>query len=160
MEGMDFYGQAKAACEQHVLQSFGTDRSLIARVGLIGGPGDISGRTGYWPVRFARPATEDGAVLIPDPPEQPTQVIDARDPTKWLVDAGSRRVGGIFNATGATVSLWDHLSIARTVAGHSGTVVPADQEWLVAHGVQEWMGDRSLPLPVARRSRMVRLQRR
>lgn len=149
MESMEFYGQAKVACEQHVLRAFGTDRSLIARAGLIGGPGDIFDRTGYWPLRFARPASEDGAVLIPDSPEQPTQVIDVRDLATWLVDAGSRHIGGIFNTTGATVSLSDHLTTARTVAGHSGPLVPAEQKWLLAHGVQEWMGDRSLPLWLA-----------
>jgi 2'-hydroxyisoflavone reductase len=38
MAGMDTYGQAKVACERHVLGGFGAGRSLIARVGLIGGP--------------------------------------------------------------------------------------------------------------------------
>lgn len=146
MESMEAYGQAKVACEQHVLQAFGPARALIARVGLIGGPGDIFDRTGYWPLRFARPATEDGAVLIPDAPHLPTQVIDVRDLGSWLVEAGSRSIAGIFNATGETVPLLGHLDIARTVAGHSGPVVPADQQWLLAHGVQEWMGERSLPL--------------
>jgi hypothetical protein len=38
------------------------------------------------------------------------------------------------------------LDVAREVAGHSGPVVEADQEWLQAHGVEPWMGERSLPL--------------
>ncbi len=63
MEDMETYGQAKVACEQHVLEGFGADRSLIARVGLIGGPGDTFDRTGYWPLRFSRPAAPDGSVL-------------------------------------------------------------------------------------------------
>jgi len=39
---------------------------VTARAGLIAGPGDRSGRTGYWPMRFAHPATEQGAVLVAD----------------------------------------------------------------------------------------------
>jgi nucleoside-diphosphate-sugar epimerase len=68
MASMDTYGQAKVACEQHVLSGFGPGRSLIARVGLIGGPGDTFDRTGSWPLRFRRPAAGDGSVLVPDVP--------------------------------------------------------------------------------------------
>jgi 2'-hydroxyisoflavone reductase len=146
MESMDMYGQAKVACEQHVKQAFGPDRALIARVGLIGGPGDIFDRTGYWPLRFARPSTSGGAVLVPDAPELATQVIDVRDLAAWLIDAGSRRLGGIYNATGETTALFDHLQTARRIAGHTGPVVRADQRWLLDQGVHPWMGERSLPL--------------
>lgn len=146
MEDMETYGQAKVACEQHVLEGFGADRSLIARVGLIGGPGDIFDRTGYWPLRFSRPAAPDGSVLVPDVPGLSTQVIDVRDLAAWIVDAGARGVGGVFNATGEAVCLSRHLQVARQVAGHAGPLVKANQEWLLAHGVEPWMGERSLPL--------------
>jgi len=149
MESMQTYGQAKVRCEQHVLRSFGPDRALIARVGLIGGPGDVFDRSGYWPLRFSHPATEDGAVLVPDAPDLPTQVIDVRDLAAWLVDAGSRSIGGIFITTGETVPLAGHLDVARTVGGHTGPVVPADQQGLLDQGVQEWMRQRSLPLWIA-----------
>jgi 2'-hydroxyisoflavone reductase len=93
------------------------------------------------------PVTEDGAVLCPDAPEQLTPVIDVRDLATWLVDAGSRRIGGIFNATGAGRQA--HCGITSPPrappARHSGTVAPTDLKWLLAHGVQEWIGDRSLP---------------
>lgn len=128
MESMKTYGRAKVACERHVRRAFGPDRALIARVGLIGGTGDIFDRSGYWPLRFARPSTKDGAVLVPDAPDLPTQVIDVRDLAAWLVDAGSRSIAGIFNATGETVPLSGHLDVARTVAGHTGAVVSADQQ--------------------------------
>ncbi len=77
MESMERYGEAKVACEQAVTGAFGAARALIARVGLIGGPGDESGRSGYWPWRFARPSNRQEAVIVPDAPDVPTAVIDA-----------------------------------------------------------------------------------
>ena len=146
MGSMEDYGPAKVACEQHVLDGFGRDRSLVARVGLIGGPGDEFDRTGYWPLRFSRPASSDGAVLVPDAPDLPTSVIDVRDLAGWLLDAARDRTAGVLNAMGPAVPLAEHLSVARTVAGHTGPVVPADPAWLLEHGVQPWMGEKSLPL--------------
>lgn len=146
MASMDTYGQAKVACERHVLAGFGPDRSLIARAGLIGGPGDTFDRTGYWPVRFHRPAASDGSVLVPGVPGLVTQVIDVRDLAGWLVDAGEHRRSGVFNVVGETIPLPAHLALAREVAGHTGPVVAAGQDWLTAHDVQPWMGERSLPL--------------
>jgi nucleoside-diphosphate-sugar epimerase len=143
---METYGEAKVACEQHVLGAFGPGRSLIARVGLIGGPGDTFDRTGYWPLRFRRPAADDGSVLVPDVPSLATQVIDVRDVASWLVDTGERRLSGVFNVLGETIPLPGHLALAREVAGHTGPVVAAGQDWLIAHDVQPWMGERSLPL--------------
>ena len=149
MESMQTYGEAKVACEQHVVRGLGADRTFIARVGLIGGPGDTFDRTGYWPLRFARPASQDGTVLAPDAPELLTQVIDVRDLAAWIVDAARHGVSGTFNATGPSVTFLRHLEIARSVAGHTGPVIRADQRWLLSKGVQEWMGPRSMPLWLA-----------
>ena len=146
METMETYGEAKVACEQAVLRGVGPDRALIARVGLIGGPGDVFDRSGYWPLRFARPAADDGAVLVPDDPDLPMSVVDVRDLADWLVEAGCRGLAGALNATGPALPLAEHLETARAVAGHTGPVVRAEPQWLVDHGVEPWMGERSLPL--------------
>jgi nucleoside-diphosphate-sugar epimerase len=140
------YGPAKVACEQAVAEAFGPGRSLVARAGLIGGPGDGSGRTGYWPWRFAHPSREDGAVLVPDAPDELASVVDVRDLAAWLVAAGTTGVRGTFDTTGDPVPLADHLRVARTVAGHAGPVVPASPAWLREHGVEPWSGPDSLPL--------------
>jgi len=146
MESMDSYGPAKVACEQAVTDVFGPDRAVIARVGLIGGPGDIFDRTGYWPWRFSRAAAGDGAVLVPDDPDLVTQLIDVRDLAAWLVESGVQARSGVFNATGEPLVLPAHLETARAVAGHRGPVVRARPEELISLGVQPWMGERSLPL--------------
>lgn len=146
MADMDSYGQAKVACEQHVLHAYGPDRSLIVRAGLIGGPGDVSGRTGYWPLRFSRAAAGGGSVLVPDAPDLTVQVVDVRDLGAWVVDAAERRVHGVVNAVGDAVPFPEHIEVARRVGGHTGHVVRADPDWLVEQGVEPWMGERSLPL--------------
>jgi 2'-hydroxyisoflavone reductase len=148
MESMQTYGEAKVASEQHVRTGCGLERSLIARVGLIGGPGDVSDRTGYWPSRFARPAGADGSVLIPDSATS-VQLIDVRDLASWLVESAIARTHGTFDVTGPPTPLTDMLRTARTVAGHTGPVVRVPSAWLVEHGVETWMGPRSLPLWLA-----------
>lgn len=69
MAGMEQYGEAKSACENAVLDAFGEQRAAIVRSGLIGGPGDPTGRTSYWVRRFAAPSNEQEQVLAPDAPE-------------------------------------------------------------------------------------------
>ncbi|TPG17988.1 NAD-dependent epimerase/dehydratase family protein [Pedococcus bigeumensis] len=143
-EGWETYGGRKVASEQSILDHVG-DKALVARSGLIAGPGDHTDRTGYWPLRFAHPADPDGAVLVPDSPVA-TQVLDVRDLADWLVRAGLGRATGVVNASGPVLPLGDHLAAAREVAGHDGEVVQVDQDWLAAHEVQPWSGNRSLPL--------------
>jgi len=146
MADLSWYGQAKVACEQHVLNAFGAARSLIVRAGLIGGPGDDSDRSGYWPLRFAKAAQSGRRVLVPDAPALSTQVIDVRDLASWIIDRACAGDVGIFNATGETIGFPEHLDIARRVAGHSGRVVSAGPDWLLQQGVTPWMGQMSLPL--------------
>lgn len=140
------YGEAKVACEQIVLTGIGEGRSVIARSGLIGGPGDHSDRTGYWPMRFARPASPDGAVLVPDTTGATSQLVDVRDLASWLVRCVEEAVSGVFNTTAAATPLADTLAAARSVSGHRGPLVVVGQEWLLAHDVEPYMGPRSLPL--------------
>jgi nucleoside-diphosphate-sugar epimerase len=141
----DQYGPGKVTCENLVAQAF-PDAHLIARAGLLGGPEDISDRTGYWPLRFAHPSRPDGRVLVPHSPEAQVQLVDVRDLARWLVSSAESRTAGVFNTTGPRVPLHAVLATARKVAGHTDELVPVPPDWLAAHGVSPWMGERSLPL--------------
>ncbi len=143
---MEEYGSAKVACEQAVLEVFG-ERALIARAGLIGGPGDTSGRSGYWPWRFAHPSGP--RVLVPDAARRSSELIDVRDLAAWLVSSAEQGVGGVFNAVGPELPLGEHLAAAQRVSGFTGDVVAAPEAWLAEQHVEEWMGPRSLPLWLA-----------
>jgi len=140
------YGNAKVACEQAVQAGFGPARSLLARCGLIGGRGDHTHRSSYWPWRFAHPGTADAAVVVPDEPDLSTQLVDVRDLASWLVTCCERRTAGVVDAVGDCLPLAGHLETARAVAGHRGPVLAAAPDWLLAAGVGHWAGDRSMPL--------------
>ncbi len=134
------YGGLKAACERAVTAVFGA-RALVVRPGLIVGPDDPTDRFPYWPRRIAR----GGDVLVPNVPELPVQVIDARDLAAWMLARVERGTAGTFNAVGPDEPLTLHACVERirTAVGGQARFVWADEEFLLARGVEPWTG---LPL--------------
>jgi 2'-hydroxyisoflavone reductase len=135
------YGPLKAECERAVLDVFG-ERALVARSGLLVGAYDPSGRFTYWPHRVAR----GGRVLAPGPPDRPVQFIDARDTATWLIASAERRLSGVYNVVGPRRPLDRVLGTCLAAAGSEAEIVWVDHEFLLEHGVGEWM---ELPLWIA-----------
>ncbi len=141
------YGGAKVACEQITAELTG-GRAVLARAGLIGGDGDGSDRTGYWPGRWALAA--GGPILLPEDRSRPVQIVDVRDLAEFVLGAGLGGRSGPVNVVGQRTDLADALRLSADAAASAGfepaTPVTASDEWLTRHEVSPWSGPRSLPL--------------
>lgn len=144
--GREEYGQAKVACEEATAAAVG-GRLLIARAGLIGGPGDHSGRTGYWVGRAAREPM--APLLVPASQGIPTQVVDARDLAAWLLDCAEKGTTGTYNAVGPVVPFGEWIALSREIGGHTGPVVEAGTDWLLGQEVGQFMGPESIAMWLA-----------
>lgn len=124
----DAYARDKVACEDVVLATFGPERTLVLRPGMLVGPHDP---VWYLPTLVAR-FQHGGRVLVPAVADQPVQVLDCRDLGGFaarMVDAGTV---GTFLVDGHPVT---HGEILQAVAAAVGTdleFVAADEPWLLA----------------------------
>ena len=134
------YGGMKVACEQ-VVRS-GAPSWVVARPGLIVGPGDPTGRFAYWPQRLAR----GGEVLAPGRPEDVVQVIDVRDLAAWLLVLAEERTTGTYDAVGRPTPFGEVLDGVAAGVGAEPSLTWVDQGFLEDQGVAPWAGEGSLPL--------------
>lgn len=86
------YAEDKRGGELAVEEVFG-ERALLARAGVILGPGENLGVMRCWLAHVDRHAS----VLAPGDPDQPWRVIDVRDLADWLLRAAEDGCGGPFN---------------------------------------------------------------
>ncbi len=130
------YPNLKVRCEQIVRNSY-PDNHLIARPGLLAGPGDPTDRFTYWVERATRP----GPILAPGKPQRRVRFTDVRDLASWIVHAIESEVAGTFNTVGPATRLTmaEFLAACLAVAGNSDTDlrwVPDD--FLLAESVEPY----------------------
>jgi nucleoside-diphosphate-sugar epimerase len=119
------YGPCKVASEEEVTGRFG-ERSAIIRPGKVAGPHDTSDSFTYW----VRRATEGGRVAVPGTPQQPVQVIDARDLAALVLRVVADRRSGPVQAVGPAepTTLGGLIQTCALVAGTEVELVPVPLE--------------------------------
>ena len=142
-EDPEAYGPMKVACEQLVRD--GAASAMVVRPGLIVGPGDPTGRFGYWPARMGD-VPDHPEVLAPGDPGDTVQVIDVRDLAAWIVDSAEARRTGTFDGIGAALPIGDLLAEVAAGAGVQPDLNWVPQEFLAEREVEPWAGPRSVPL--------------
>jgi 2'-hydroxyisoflavone reductase len=126
------YGGLKVACEQVSTELFGPDTTIIRPTYVIG-PYDRSYRFTWWVDRIAR----GGTVLAPGSPDDPIQLIDARDQAAWIVSLLERSIAGTFHAVSPAPpfgfgQMLD--AIAAEVAPPGTQLAWADSSFLIEQG--------------------------
>lgn len=111
-------------------------RALLARAGLIIGPAENVGRLPWWLRRVER----GGRVPAPGSPDQPLQLIDARDLARWMLDSADRGLSGAFNALSrrGNATMGQILETALQVTGSDAELVWTTPEQIEAAGVEPW----------------------
>src|SRR5882724_87983 len=121
------FGPLKAQSEAEAEKWF-PGKTLIIRPGYIVGPGDESDRFTYWPVRVER----GGEVLAPGAPDDPIQIIDARDLAEWTIRMVEQGTLGSFNAVGpkTKLSMGRMLEVIKRTTNSDARFTWVDDEFL------------------------------
>lgn len=130
------YGPNKVQCEIDAKAQFGEDKVTIVRPGLIVGPGDLSDRFSYWPVRIDK----GGEILAPGTPNDPVQYVDVHDLSEWIVRCGENHTIGTFNATGpkSPTNIAEMLLGIKAVTTSDAKFTWVPSEFLAEHQVRAW----------------------
>jgi 2'-hydroxyisoflavone reductase len=130
----DTYGALKAACERAARDAFSS--LSIVRPSYVVGPHDHTERFTWWVRRFAR----GGEILAPGPPDDPLQVIDARDLARFTVSVTESKTDGTSHTMTPPppFTFADMFEVLARTAGAPGHVVTwVDERFLLDAGVKE-----------------------
>jgi 2'-hydroxyisoflavone reductase len=96
----------------------------------------LADRFTYWPVRIDR----GGEVLAPSDGSDPTQIIDVRDLTEWIVRLAEGGTFGVYNATGpgTRMSMAEMLYGVRAITSTPVSITWVPFDFLREHEVRPW----------------------
>ncbi|WP_322767603.1 NAD-dependent epimerase/dehydratase family protein [Frankia sp. Cr1] len=130
-----YYGRQKAGAEKAVRETFGAQRSVILRPGVILGPGEYVGRLPWWLRRAAR----GGTILGPGAAGRRIQPVDVRDLASFALNRAVAAEGGSYNVTApGHETFGDLLNACVEVTGGRGAVEWVADEVLLEAGVRQW----------------------
>jgi 2'-hydroxyisoflavone reductase len=109
---------------------------LLARAGLILGPGEDVGRLPWWLGRLAR----GGPTAAPGPAGMPLQYIDVRDLAAFLLSAAEAALSGPYNVVGPSghTTMGGLLSAGNEVTGGRAELVWVTAGQIAAAGIRPW----------------------
>jgi 2'-hydroxyisoflavone reductase len=121
------YGPLKVACELAAAEFF-AGRCLTVRPGYIVGPNDHTDRF----TSYLRRAAAGGEMLFPAPPDEPLQVLDARDLASFTLDRLEAADDDVYNVVGPAepATSEDALAAAREAARADTSFVWVSEELL------------------------------
>lgn len=123
------YGGLKVACEAVVSEIYG-ERALHVRPGFIVGRYDTIPRLPHLVQRF----DSDGEKLA-GRPEQPVQIIHARDIADWILGAVPQKLHGAYNMTGRPMPMQTLLDALVQASGKAISVTYTEDDFLLKQGV-------------------------
>lgn len=128
------YGPLKALCERAAEEAL-PGRVLTIRPGYVVGPHDHTDRFTYWPWRI----NKGGEVLSPGPPDNPLQIIDARDLASFTIHGVENQFTSIYNCCGPEYPLsWEEFfNACQQVSGSNAEFTWVSEEFLTEQDVTE-----------------------
>ncbi len=129
------YGPLKVRCEMDAQTAFGA-KTLIVRPGLIVGPGDLTDRFSYWPIRVE----QGGEMLAPGTPEDPVAFVDQRDLTEFMIRLCEQDATGIYNVVGprSTLTIAEMLYGCKAVTTSDTRFTWVDADFVLANKLRPY----------------------
>ena len=137
------YGALKVRCENDAKAIWG-DRALIVRPGLIVGPGDLTDRFSYWPIRIE----QGGEILAPGTPNDAVAFIDQRDLTEFMIRLCEQNATGTYNVVGpgSTLTIAEMLYGCKAVTTSSARFTWVDADFVLQNKLRPY-GDLPVWMP-------------